>query len=137
MKLLPSLLTLSVTLVMLVVSHAQIIPVTESTQDPAQVVAEAIVQGCNAALHDRVSRIKNLWETLWENERATPAQILAALGTNARRVFQAAALARADLEAIAALANTTPTALLGDAKYLTPKFPVTFLPDGSAVLTNP
>jgi hypothetical protein len=116
---------------------AQLITVSEPVEPPAQIVADAIFEGCNAALQDRVARIKNLWETLWENERATPAQILAALGTNARRVFQAAALARADLEAIAALANTTPTALLGDAKYLTPKFPVTFLPDGSAVLTNP
>lgn len=137
MKSLPSLLALTVTLVMLVVSHAQIIPVTEPTQDPAQVVAEAIVQGCNAALTDRVSRIKNLWETLWENERATPAEVLAALDVNARKIFQAAALARADLEAVATLAGTTPTALLGDAKYLTPKLPVTFHDDGRVTINHP
>jgi ABC-type branched-subunit amino acid transport system substrate-binding protein len=137
MKLMPSLLAVTVTLVMLVVSHAQIIPVTEPTQDPSQVVAEAIVQGCNAALNDRVSRIKNLWETLWENERATPAHILAALGTNASKIFQAAALARADLEAIATLAGTTPTALLGHAKYLTPKLAITFHQDGRVTLTTP
>jgi len=137
MKLLPSLLAVTVTLVMLVVSHAQIIPVTESTQDPAHVVAEAIAQGCNAALTDRVSRIKNLWETLWENERATPAQILAALGTNASKVFRAAALARTDLESIATLAGTTPAILLGDAKYLTPKLAITFHQDGRVTVTNP
>jgi hypothetical protein len=116
---------------------AQLITVSEPVEPPAQIVADAIFEGCNAALQDRVARIKNLWETLWENERATPAQILVALGTNAHLVFQAAALARTDLEAVAELAGITPMALLGDAKYLTPKFPVTFFPDGSAVLTNP
>lgn len=135
MKYLPSLLALTVSLIMLVMSHAQIISVTEPTEAPAQLVADAIVEGCNEALTDRVKRIKNLWETLWENERATPAQILAALGTNARKIFQAAALARADLEAVATLAGTTPTALLGDAKYLTPKAAVTFHADGRVTLT--
>lgn len=130
-KLVFSLLFLACT----VLAQAQLISVAAPTETPAALAAEAIVDGCNAALNDRVQRVKNLWETLWENDRATPAQILAALGTNARRVFQAAALARSDLEAVAALANTTPTALLGDAKYLTPKFPVTFFPDGRAVLT--
>lgn len=120
-----------------VLAQAQLISVAAPTETPAALAAEAIVDGCNAALNDRVQRVKNLWETLWENDRATPAQILAALGTHARRVFQAAALARSDLEAVATLAGKTPTELLGHAKYLTPKFPVTFFPDGTAVLTNP
>jgi len=124
-------------LAMLAFSHAQLISVTEPSVPAAEIVAEAIVEGCNSAVKDRCDRMKNMWSRLWENERATPAQVLTSLGTNARKVFQAAALARADLEAIATLANTTPTALLGDAKYLSPKYAVTFWPDGRATLTNP
>lgn len=128
---------LALTLACTSLAQAQLITVTDTIEPPAQLAAAAIVDGCNAALNDRVARVKNLWETLWENDRATPAQILSALGPNARRVFQAAALARADLEAVATLAGKTPTELLGDAKYLSPKFPVTFFPDGRAALTNP
>jgi hypothetical protein len=116
-------------------AQAQLISVSDPVDPPATLAAQAIVDGCNAALNDRVQRVKNLWETLWENDRATPAQILAALGTNARRVFQAAALARSDLEAVATLAGKTPTELLGHAKYLSPKYPVTFHADGRVTLT--
>jgi hypothetical protein len=131
------LIVITAALAMLALSHAQLISVTQPTEPAADIVAESIVEGCNAALKDRCDRVKNLWEMLWENDRATPAQILTALGTNARKVFQAAALARTDLEAVATLANTTPAALLGDAKYLSPKYAVTFWPDGRATLTNP
>lgn len=102
----------------------------------AQIVAHALIDGCNEAVKDRVCRIKNLWETLWQNERANPAEILNSLGSSATRVFQAAGLARNDLEAIAALANTTAANLLGDEKYLTPALPVTYHANGTVTLTN-
>lgn len=101
---------------------------------PAQEVAKALQEGVNAGLADRVSRMKNLWETLWENPRATPAEILAELGPKARTLFLAAAKAREDLEDLATLAGTTATALLGDSKYLTPKYPVTFHQNGTVTL---
>ena len=100
----------------------------------AQVVAQALIDGANAGLGDRVARMRNLWETLWENPRATPAEILAELGPKAKTLFQAAAQARTDLEIMAQLAGTTATALLGDAKYLNPKQPVTIHPDGTVTL---
>jgi hypothetical protein len=112
-----------------------LIPTPETPEPIAHIVANAIIEGCNAAVKDRVERMKNLWETLWENDRATPAEILMALGTNAATIFQAAALARTDLEAIANLANTTSEALLGDAKYLTTAFPVTIENNGTAILS--
>jgi hypothetical protein len=118
-----------------VFGHAQLITITQPHQ--AQEAAASIAAGCNDAIQERVLRLKNMWSTLWENERATPEQILAALGTNASKVFQAAALARTDLEAIATLAGTTPAILLGDAKYLTPKLAITFHQDGRVTLTTP
>jgi len=92
---------------------------------PAEEVVRALEEGMNAAMLDRVARFKNLWETLWENPRATPAEVLAEWGPNAAKAFRLGALARADLEATAREAGTTAEALLGDAKYLTPKFEVT------------
>lgn len=116
--------------------QTNLINLQSSETSVAQIVAHALIEGCNEAVKDRVSRIKNLWETLWENERALPAEILNALGSNATRVFQAAGLARNDLEAIAALANATAANLLGNEKYLTPALPVTYHADGTVTLTN-
>jgi len=101
---------------------------------PAQEVVKALQEGVNAGLADRVSRMKNLWETLWENPRATPTEILAELGPKATTLFQVAGKARADLEEMAKLAGTTAEVLLGDAKYLTPAAPVTFHQDGTVTL---
>lgn len=104
---------------------------------PAEIVAQTLIDGTNAGLKDRVDRLKNLWETLWENERATPAEILAALDTRAVKLFQAAGQARDDLIALATIAGTTAEALLGDPKYLTPKQPVIFHQDGTVTLDEP
>jgi|GEM_PF-2865253 len=113
----------------------ELIPTQAAAEKPpAQIVADTLVDGVNSGLQDRIARFRNLWETLWENPRATPPEILAALGTNGVRVFQAAGAARADLDAIAAIAGTTTEALLGDAKYLTPKLPVVFSADGTVSL---
>lgn len=108
--------------------------IEQAAPDPAVVAAEALIEGANVGLADRVARMKNLWQTLWENPRATPAEILAALGPRAKKLFQAAGQARADLEVMAGLAGKTTVELLGDAKFLTPKFPVTFHTDGTVTL---
>lgn len=116
---------------------AQLITVAAPTETPAQIVAEAVIDGCNAGLNDRVSRMKNLWETVWDNPRATPVQIFAALGTKGKIVLQAAGQVRADLTALANISGTTAEALLGDAKYLTPRYPVTIHADGHVTVTMP
>lgn len=128
---------LFLTSVLLIASHAQLITVTPTSEPAAQVVAETIIDGCNSGLADRVARMQNMWSTLWENPRATPAEILAALGTKGKIIFQAAAQARADLTVMATLAGTTPEALLGDVKYLAPKQAVTIHSNGTVTLTNP
>jgi hypothetical protein len=109
-------------------------PTTETPPTPAQHVAQLLINGVNEGLADRVNRMRNLWELLWQDPRATPAEILAELGTRATLLFQAASKARADLEAIAPLAGTDAATLLGDAKYLSPAAPVTFHADGKVTL---
>jgi hypothetical protein len=131
-------LTVTLTaLAMLAISHAQLISVAAPTQTAAQIVAEAVIDGCNAGLNDRVSRMKNMWETVWDNPRATPPEIFAALGTKGRVVLLAAVQVRADLTALATLSGTTAEALLGDAKYLSPRYPVTIASDGRVTVTMP
>ena len=105
----------------------------EKTQ--AERIAEAILAESNRHFPQRLDTFKNLWSLLWENATATPAEILAAWGTNARLMFQAAAAERTWITTLAAALNTTPEALLGDSKYLTPAAPVTFHPDGSVTVT--
>jgi hypothetical protein len=113
----------------------QLIPQPETPAPaPAKVVADTLVDGVNAQLATRVAALKNLWETLWENPRATPAEILAELGPRGGLVLLAGSLAVDDLEACAAAAGTTATALLGDDKYLTTPVPITVGEDGTVTL---
>ncbi len=109
-------------------------PTNETPPTPAQHVAQLLVSGVNEGLAHRVAQMRNLWELLWQDPRATPAEILAELGTKATLLFQAASKARADLEQMAALAGTDAATLLGDAKYLAPAAPVTFHANGSVTL---
>jgi hypothetical protein len=107
-------------------------PPPEKTQ--AERIAEAIIAESNRHFPQRLDTFKNLWSMLWENDTATPADILAAWGTNAKLMFQAAGAERAWVTTLATALNTTPEALLGDTKYLTPAAPVTFHQDGTVTL---
>lgn len=117
--------------------HAQtLIPETPPPPVPqGQRIADAMVADCNRLFAERIARFKNLWEQLWENPTATPAEILEGYGTRGKIMFQAAAAERTWITTIATALGTTPEALLGDAKYLTPAQPVTFHPDGTVTLT--
>lgn len=112
-----------------------LIPVPPSpTPTPAEIVAQAIVDGINAQVPARVAALKNIWETLWENPRATPQEIFDVLGSNGGLVLLGGQLAVQDITAIATAINTTPEALLGDAKYLTTKFPVVIDESGNVTV---
>lgn len=107
-------------------------PPPEKTQ--AERIAEAIVAEVNRNFAQRVKTFKSLWEQLWENDTATPAEILAALGTDARLVFVAAGSEANWFITVATAQGTTAEALLGDDKYLTVAAPVTFRTDGTITL---
>lgn len=107
-------------------------PPPEKTQ--AERIAEAIIAESNRHFPQRLDTFKNLWEQLWENDTAPPADILAAWDTNAKLMFQTAGAERTWITTIATALNTTAEALLGDAKYLAPALPVTVHPDGTVTL---
>ena len=108
------------------------IPPPEKTQ--AERIAEAIIAESNRHFPQRLETFKNLWSLLWENDTATPAEILEAWGTNAKLMFQAAGAERAWVTTIATALGTTAEALLGSDKYLNPALPVTFHANGTVTL---
>lgn len=60
-------------------------------QDPAKVEAEGVIEDC-AALHRHLrSTIRNIYGRIWENPKATPAEILAVIGTRAVALFMLSA----------------------------------------------
>lgn len=107
----------------------ELIPVTApESKPPAQVVAESLVEGMNNALKSRIDSRRALWEDTWENPRATPQQIAAALGSNAAIVFASAGLEAAMLEQVASARGVTIAQLIGEANVKT----LTVPPGGAA-----
>lgn len=115
-----------------------LIPVPQSPEPtPAELSASAVVDGVNGEHAHDIMVMKNLWETLWENHRATPVEIFSVLGPRGYLVLQAGAAQIAHLQASAQLAGTNLEEILGDAKYLTTKYPVTLNGDGSVNVEMP
>ena len=103
----------------------------------AELAAKSIIETINSEIEHRVKVHQNAWDTIWANERegATPAAILANLGTHAALVF---AFSRINLQHIAAccdLVGKQPTDFL-PAKYLETPQPITAHDDGTVSLTD-
>lgn len=69
--------------------HAQLIDTPKPAPTTAELAAQSVVDAVNGEITRRVNIHKVCWETIWKNERpgATPAAVLAALGTKAALVF--------------------------------------------------
>jgi hypothetical protein len=91
---------------------------------PAKQVADAIIAESNRQFPQRLAVFKSLWEQLWENPSATPAQVLAEWGTNAKLMFQVAAAERQWIITVATALGKTPAEVLGDSKYLSTALPI-------------
>lgn len=119
------------------VSQSQIIPEDEKPPvDVAQIIADDLVNGVNPELDRRIEHFRNRWETLWENKRKTPAEIVEKMGTRAGRFFLASSIERAYFQSIANATGLTLSQLLGDDKYTTPKYQVTVNEDGTATIED-
>ena len=98
--------------------------------DPGTVAANQV----QAIIRQQFQQLKNSglqgYNLIWNNPRATPYQVIAALGTNAAAVFQ---LANLNIETVTAAANlggvTPPTLPEVPSQYV-----LTFNSDGSANL---
>lgn len=117
--------------------HAQLITPATNEKPAAQVAAESIIEAINGEITHRVAVHRVAFETLWHNERdgATPAAILAQLGTKAALVF---AFSRENLDHIdrcAKLVGKTRADFLTDAEC-TPPVALVVHNDGTVTIAN-
>lgn len=114
-----------------------LIPIPQSPiPTPAENVAQALIEGVNGEHFHDIGIHKNLWETLWENTRATPQEVFDVLGPRGALVLQAGSIQVAHLTASAQTLGKTAAEILGHEKYLTTAKPVTVNPDGSITVEN-
>lgn len=108
----------------------------QATITPAAQVASRLTSGMDMELRRRVMFRIQGWQSVWENPKCTPTEVLAALGTDAVKVLTASSV---DSTWFTNLATATgkPIADFIDPKYLSAKAGWTVSPhqDGSATAT--
>ena len=70
-------------------SQAQLIETAKPEPTAAELAAQSVIDAVNAEITHRVKVHQTSWDTIWKNARpgATPAAVLAALGTKAGLIF--------------------------------------------------
>lgn len=112
-----------------------LIPVSRPVPTVQQQIAESVITTLNEELKRRIAVHKQCFDMIWHEQRATPAQILAALGTNAKLVFLTSAENKAHLTHLATLVGKTLDDFLPTEYQTTPQA-VTLHDDGTVTL-NP
>jgi hypothetical protein len=117
--------------------HAQLVPTTQQQPTAAELAAQSITDALNSEITHRVAVHKVCFDTLWRNQRegATPAAILAALGTNAKLVFQIASENLAHISNCAALIGKARADFISD-EDCTPPVAFTIHADGTVTLNQ-
>ena len=87
---------------------------------------ELLVRVGKQLLYSTINSIKGQWDSVWANPLYTPAEKLAAMGTDAVAIFQTSALFTAAIYAI--------DSSLIDTKYLSAGLPYTAHEDGTITL---
>jgi len=77
------------------------------TTPPATLIATSLHAAANQESDRRIQFHKACFDTVWRNPDASPADILAALGTNAAKYFQAASESVRHISEIAAISGLT------------------------------
>lgn len=118
-------------------STAQLIGTAPAEPAADQLAADSIVTAINSEIAHRVAVHKICFDTLWRNTRpaATPAAILARLGTNAKLVFAFAAENLDHIDRCAQIIGKTRVDFIPDADCI-PPLAFTLNEDGSATI-NP
>jgi hypothetical protein len=101
---------------------------------PIESVASDFLESINSAV-GMVSKVhRNSWDTFWHNPTYTPEQLSAALGTRAKRVFEASAANISFLSTLETLGNHPAGAILTP-EYSTPPRAFTINDDGTVTIT--
>ena len=112
----------------------ELIPTTPTVLPSAAVqIAKSEIDRLNAMLGSRVADHRERYLAFWENPSATPDEILAALGSDARRYLDAASESVGHLARLAALAGLTLGEILPP-EYYVPRRAFVFGADGTITL---
>ena len=119
----------------LISSHAQLIDTPKPAPTAAELAAQSVVDAVNAEILHRVAIHKICWDTIWKNQRdgATPAAVLAALGTRAGLIFGFASENLDHIDRIARMVGKTRADFISDADC-TPPLEFTVQADGTVTL---
>lgn len=103
-------------------ASAQLIQTTKPEPTAAELAADSVIDAVNDEIKRRVANHQVCFQTVWRNERpgATPAAVLAALGTKARLIFAFAAENVAHIERIALMVGKTRADFIPDADCIPP-----------------
>jgi len=99
---------------------------------PAQQAAQQIRQAAQQSYQQLAQAGQRGWNLLWKNPLAKPADIIAALGTDAKAIFALANLNITTLSAAAGIGGVAAPAIPG----VPAGYTVTFNPEGSATLAG-
>jgi hypothetical protein len=105
------------------------------TNEPpaAQRIALELLGKINAQIDSRVQAHKGMWSDFWQNNAATPEEILTAMGTNAHLLLGSAIESVRHIDAVAQLAGKTAADFL-EPEEINGLRPMTANPDGTVTL---
>ena len=105
-----------------------------TTQPPAaQRIALSLLEKINSQLDGRVQAHKGMWSDFWQNNDATPEEILAAMGTNAHLLLGSASESVRHINEVASLAGKTAADFL-EPEEINGLRPMVANPDGTVTL---
>ncbi|WP_395734086.1 hypothetical protein [Prosthecobacter sp.] len=103
-------------------TKAQLIDTPKPEPTAAELAAQSVVDAVNAEILHRVAVHQICWNTIWKNERpgATPAAVLAALGTKAGLIFAFASENLDHIDRCAQIIGKTRADFIADADCIPP-----------------
>lgn len=105
-----------------------------TTQPPAaQRIALSLLEKINSQIDSRVQAHKGMWSDFWQNNEATPEEILAAMGTNAHLMLGSAIESVRHIDEVAKLAGKTAADFL-EPEEINGLRPMVANPDGTVTL---
>jgi hypothetical protein len=105
-----------------------------TNQPPAaQRIALSLLEKINGQLESRVQAHKGMWSDFWQNNDATPEEILAAMGTNAHLMLGSAIESVRHIDEVAKLAGKTAADFL-EPEEINGLRPMVANPDGTVTL---
>jgi hypothetical protein len=109
--------------------------ITIPTNEPpaAQRIALELLRKINAQIDSRVQAHKGMWSDFWQNNAATPEEILTAMGTNAHLLLGSATESVRHIDAVAQLAGKTVADFL-EPEEINGLRPMIANPDGTVTL---